>query len=67
MKIGDLVKYDNPEEGFAVERIGFITDIMEFNDGSYPMYEVICTDPYDRGWFSDTALTLVNKGEKNDT
>ena len=64
MKIGDLVKYDNPEEGFAVERFGFITDIMVFDDGSYPMYEIICTEPYDRGWFSDMALKLVNKGEK---
>ena len=67
MKIGDLVKYDNQEEGFAVERFGFITDIMVFDDGSYPMYEIICTEPYDRGWFSDMALKLVNKGEKNDT
>ena len=61
MNVGDLVRYDNPEEGFAVERVGFITDIMEFDDGSFPMYEVICTDPYDRGWFSDTALEVVSE------
>lgn len=61
-KVGDLVRYENPEEtGFAVERLGFVTDVMEFNDGSYPMYEVVCTDPYDRGWFSDTALEVVSE------
>ena len=65
MKVGDLVKYENPEEGFAVERVGFITDVMEFEYGSFPMYEVVCTDPYDRGWFSDTALQIVNEA-KND-
>lgn len=60
--IGDLVKYDNPEEsGFAVERVGFVNDIMEFEDGSFPMYEVICTDPYSRGWFTDTALEVVSE------
>ena len=59
-QIGDLVKYDNPEEGFAVERLGFVTDIIEFDDGSFPMYEIICTDPYDRGWFSDTSLEVVS-------
>lgn len=64
-KIGDLVKYDNPEEsGFAIERIGFVTDIMEFEDGSFPMYEVVCTDPYDRGWFSDTALEVINESRR---
>lgn len=61
MKVGDLVQYENPEEGFAVERVGIITDIMEFDDGSFPMYEVICTDPYDRGWFADTALKVISK------
>ena len=61
LKVGDLVKYENPEEGFAVERVGFITDIMEFDDGSFPMYEVICTDPYDRGWFADTALEVISE------
>jgi len=61
LKLGDLVKYDNPEEGFAVERLGYITDIMEFDDGSFPMYEVMCTDPYDRGWFSDLSLKLISK------
>ncbi len=55
------MKYDNPEEGFAVERLGYITDIMEFDDGSFPMYEVMCTDPYDRGWFSDLSLKLISK------
>jgi len=62
MKIGDLVKYDNPEEsGFAVKRVGFITDIMEFDDGAFPMYEVICTDPYSRGWFTDIALKVFDE------
>ncbi len=61
MKIGDLVKYDNPEEGFAVERVGFITDIVEFEDGGFPMYEVVCTDPYDRGWFSSTSLEVISE------
>ena len=61
-KIGDLVKYDNPEQsGFAVERLGLVTDIMEFEDGSFPMYEVVCTDPYDRGWFTDIALEVMNE------
>lgn len=60
-KVGDLVKYDNPEEGFAVERLGIVTDIMKFEDGSFPMYEVTCTDPYDRGWFADTALEVISE------
>ena len=60
-KIGDLVKYDNPENGFAIERVGLVTDIMEFEDGSFPMYEVVCTDPYDRGWFADLALEVINE------
>ena len=59
-RVGDLVKYENPEEGFAVERFGFVTDIMEFEDGSFPMYEVICIEPYDRGWFSSVALEVIN-------
>ena len=64
-KIGDLVKYDNPEEsGFAVERIGFVTDVMEFDDG-FPMYEVTCTDPYDRGWFSDLSLEVINESRRS--
>ena len=59
-QIGDLVRYDSPETGFAVEQLGLVVDIMEFEDGSFPMYEVVCTDPYERGWFSDTALEVIS-------
>lgn len=59
-KIGDLVKYDDPEQGFAIETIGIVTDVMEFEDGSFPMYEVISSDTYDRGWYSYDALEVIN-------
>lgn len=64
MKIGDLVKYENPESGFAVDAVGLITDIMEFEHGGYPMYEVVCTDPYDRGWYDITSLQLISESSR---
>tara|TARA_R110002074_G_scaffold134305_1_gene278384 strand:- start:146 stop:361 length:216 start_codon:yes stop_codon:yes gene_type:complete len=64
MKIGDLVSYECLEAGpLCRERLGYITDVLD--DGlDYPMYEVICTEPYDRGWFADVALKLVSEGKK---
>ena len=59
MTIGDLVKYECPEEGEGIYRLGYITDVMA-EDSGWDMYEVICTDPFDRGWYSDLALELVN-------
>lgn len=58
MRIGDLVRYECPAEP-GVYRLGYITDLMEDNGGWY-MYEVICTEPYDRNWFSDVVLELVS-------
>lgn len=58
MKIGDLVKYACPETGLT--RMGHIVDHIEESTGFY-MYEVICTDPYDRGWFSDLHLEVISE------
>ena len=60
MKVGDLVKYEDVQQP-GTYLLGYITDIMEFEDGSFPAYEVICTDPYDRGWFSDMALEVISE------
>ena len=57
LKIGDLVKYKSPESGQTV--LGHITDCIEDNNGFY-MYEVVCTDPFDRGWYSDLQLEVVS-------
>ena len=56
MKVGDLVRYEDAES--SVHRLGYITDALEDTTGWF-MYEVICTDPYDRGWYSDLALEVV--------
>tara|TARA_A100001515_G_scaffold38128_1_gene30001 strand:- start:513 stop:692 length:180 start_codon:yes stop_codon:yes gene_type:complete len=56
MKVGDLVRYKDVKND--THRIGFITDALEDDTGWY-MYEVVCTDPYDRGWYSDLALEVV--------
>ena len=58
MKIGDLVRYEDVETG--TQKFGHITDAMEDNTGWY-MYEVVCTDPYDRGWYSDLALEVISE------
>ena len=58
MKIGDLVTYSCPWTENTL--IGHITDFIEDYDGFY-MYEVVCTDPFDRGWFSDLHLEVVSE------
>ncbi len=58
MKVGDLVKYSCPLTEKTV--YGHIVDAIEDYDGFY-MYEVICTDPFDRGWFSDLQLEVVSE------
>jgi hypothetical protein len=58
VKVGDLVRYECFETG--ENRVGYITDTQEDNAGWF-MYEVICTDPYDRGWFSDLMLDVISK------
>mgnify|MGYP001180078067 FL=1 len=57
MKIGDLVEYTWPD---GTRLMGYITDSMEDADGFY-VYEVICTDPYDRGWFEDYQLVVLSE------
>lgn len=59
MTVGDWVKYTNMETGEVT--LGFINDIMEFEDGSFPMYEVVCTEPYDIGWYTDISLKALNE------
>ena len=61
MKVGDLVKY---REGVDEYRIGFITDVFKDTAHGHWMYEVIVTDPFDRGWFQDVQLSVVSEGEK---
>ena len=61
MKVGDLVKYRESENEY---RIGFITDVFKGTTQGHWMYEVIVTDPFDRGWFQDVELSVVSKGKK---
>lgn len=58
MKIGDLVRYECFETGD--HRVGYITDAQE-DDAGWFMYEVICTDPFDRNWFSDLSLEIISE------
>ncbi len=58
MKIGDLVTYTCPLTENTL--VGHITDSMEDLSGFY-VYEVICTDPYDRGWFEDYQLVVISE------
>ena len=59
-KVGDLVRYESSEEK-GVYRLGHVTDVMpEVNEG-WDMYEVICSDPYERGWFMDVELKVINE------
>ena len=58
MKVGDLVRYKDVESN--THRIGFITDALEDDTGWY-MYEVVCTNPHDRGWYSDLALEVISE------
>ena len=55
---GDLVEYICPSERIA--KMGVVTDILEDHNGWF-VYEVVCTDPYDRYWFSDLELRLINE------
>jgi hypothetical protein len=36
---------------------------MEGDDG-WNMYEVICTDPYDRAWYSDIMLKVISESRE---
>lgn len=58
MKEGDLVKYKCLNTGEDI--LGFVTDVMEEDTGWF-VYEVVCTDPYDRGWYSDLQLEVINE------
>ncbi len=58
VEVVDLVRYlESPE----VYRLGFVTDVFEDYAMGYPMYEVIATSPYERGWFMDTQLEVINE------
>jgi hypothetical protein len=59
MKVGDLVRYECLQT-HGIFRIGIITDAMEEASGHY-MYEVICTDPYERNWLSDLTLEVLSE------
>ena len=58
MKVGDLVRYKDVASN--TYRIGFITDTIEDMTG-WCMFEVVCTSPHDRGWYSDLALEVINE------
>ena len=61
MKPGDLVQYVCPMTGGC--KAGLITDTFDLSDGSEidRMYEVICTDPFDRGWFRKGDLQVLSE------
>lgn len=59
MKIGDLVRYTCPLTGEKL--LGFVNDVMDHDSWGFPAFEVICTDPYDRGWFQDVQLEVINE------
>lgn len=68
MKVGDLVRYRcHDRRRFDADdyRLGYITDVMEDTssgvESGWNMYEVVCTDPYDRAWFSDIVLEVVSE------
>ena len=44
-------------------KAGLITDTFDLSDGSEidRMYEVICTDPFDRGWFRKGDLQVLSE------
>ena len=60
MDVGDLVQYSCSMTGN--DRVGFVTDIFDFAGGCEMdrMYEVICTDPFDRGWFRGGDLQVLS-------
>lgn len=60
LKVGDLVRYEDMMEQ-GIYRLGYITDVMDYDGSGFPMYEVVCTEPYDRGWFSDLVLEVVSE------
>ena len=59
MKVGDLVRYNCSMSG--KDRVGFVTDIFDYADGCAVdrMYEVICSDPFDRGWYNARDLKVI--------
>mgnify|MGYP003627891933 CR=1 FL=1 len=67
MKISDLVKYECPTTG--EDRLGFVTDIFEWSDErkNHCMFEVVCTDPPDRGWHERRHLEVISStGDNNE-
>ena len=61
MNVGNLVQYICPMTGN--DKVGFVTDTFDFVDGCEMdrMYEVICTDPFDRGWFRSGDLQILSE------
>ena len=44
--------------------MGFINDVMGPDDViNFSVFEVVCTDPYDRGWFEDVQLEVINESQ----
>ena len=57
INVGSLVSYIHPLTN--EKAIGIVIDTIELLDG-WPMYEVLCTDPPDRGWYADLVLKTVH-------
>ena len=57
IKIGDLVRCSQDTVHY---QLGFVTDIFEDQAIGYPMFEVVVSDPYDRGWFTNTQLEVIS-------
>lgn len=60
MKAGDLVRFLEESQG---DSLGIVIDVFEDDSMDYPMYEVVCTDPFYRGWFSPFEIRLVSSKE----
>ena len=63
MKVGDLVRC--LDQGPQGQHLGIVIDVFEDDSMDYSMYEVICTDPFYRGWFSPFEIKLINPKERS--
>jgi|TARA_B110000467_G_C18137048_1_gene376596 hypothetical protein len=61
LQVSTLVRYKCPETGTPT--VGHVTDAFSDDDG-YMMLEVITLDPFDRGWFDQHELEVLDESSK---